>query len=121
MSISLTHSFTEVVFSYGFNRYNDGYGDTLEEMYNTLDVSGEKPPKEEFIEKVKLAFPKHLRDEIRRKRNLLLEKSDWTQNRDVELANNDEWVTYRQELRDLPATMSPEIGKDIDEYFPSPP
>lgn len=113
------------------NQFNatawEGEGDTLDEIYDNLILSTEfggeieKPPKEEFIEKVELAFPKYLKEDIRRKRNDLLYECDWTQSRDVELANNDEWVTYRQELRDLPQTITPVIGKPIDDYFPTPP
>lgn len=42
-------------------------------------------------------------DDVRNRRDLLLAQSDWTQTRDIELPNNDEWVTYRQALRDIPS------------------
>ncbi len=45
-------------------------------------------------------------EELRRIRNGLLAVCDWTQNRDVTLSNNADWVTYRQQLRDLPATIT---------------
>lgn len=45
-------------------------------------------------------------DEIKKKRNTLLAESDWTQKRDVNLANDAEWVTYRQQLRDIPQTYA---------------
>ena len=35
------------------------------------------------------------------RRNILLLNSDWTQLPDVPLTNRDEWVTYRQTLRDI--------------------
>jgi hypothetical protein len=43
---------------------------------------------------------------LRRKRNVLLAESDWTQYNDSPLDDEAkaEWVTYRQELRDLPDT-----------------
>ena len=44
--------------------------------------------------------------ELRNHRNILLMESDWTQNRDVVLSNDEEWKTYRQALRDLPANTS---------------
>lgn len=46
--------------------------------------------------------------EIRRERNLLLSKSDWTQFNDSPLtsAKKTEWATYRQALRDLPSTIT---------------
>lgn len=39
---------------------------------------------------------------VREVRNCLLKESDWTQSRDLNLSNYDEWVNYRQSLRDLP-------------------
>jgi len=43
---------------------------------------------------------------LRRERNDLLVSSDWTQYNDSPLDDEvkTEWATYRQELRDLPAT-----------------
>ena len=49
---------------------------------------------------------------LRIQRNQLLQETDWTQNRDVTLANDVEWAAYRQALRDLPNTATPEL----DEY-----
>lgn len=43
--------------------------------------------------------------EMRRRRNFLLFESDWTQSRDIVLPNDDNWKTYRQELRDLPENI----------------
>mgnify|MGYP000259185118 CR=1 FL=1 len=53
-----------------------------------------------------------LMSECRSTRDLLLTKSDWTQSNDSPLtdAKKQEWATYRQALRDLPAnTTDPEI------------
>ena len=41
-------------------------------------------------------------EEIRRHRNGLLTETDWMANSDVTMS--DEWKTYRQELRDIPAS-----------------
>jgi uncharacterized protein len=41
---------------------------------------------------------------LRQKRDLLLQQSDWTQNRDVTLSNDADWKTYRQALRDITKT-----------------
>jgi hypothetical protein len=42
---------------------------------------------------------------LRTERNVLLDSSDWTQGPDSPLDDTkDDWATYRQELRDLPAT-----------------
>jgi hypothetical protein len=79
----------------------------------------EKPPRDEFISKLEEAFPPKLIKEVRVKRDYLLKECDWTQSRDVDLLSNDAWVTYRQELRDLPQTITPVIGKPLDDYFPT--
>jgi len=44
---------------------------------------------------------------FRYERNRRLAASDWTQGRDVNLSNDDEWKSYRTALRDLPATTDP--------------
>lgn len=44
-------------------------------------------------------------NEIRSKRNGLLNQSDWTQLEDSK-ENKESWATYRQELRDIPQTFS---------------
>ena len=45
---------------------------------------------------------------LRHMRNILLRESDWTQFTDSPLSDSKktEWKTYRQNLRDLPATES---------------
>lgn len=40
-------------------------------------------------------------ENVRTQRDKLLQETDWTQNRDVTLSNDIEWVAYRQELRDI--------------------
>ena len=46
-------------------------------------------------------------EDLRMRRNKLLAESDWTQSRDVLLSNDEEWKTYRQQLRDLPKNTDP--------------
>ena len=50
---------------------------------------------------------------IRHKRNQFLSESDWTQSRDVFLPNDEEWKTYRQELRDITENLVIEINMDL--------
>lgn len=50
-------------------------------------------------------------------RNRLLAESDWTQTADNPTGNAEAWATYRQALRDFPATWTP--GETAD--FPDPP
>lgn len=45
-------------------------------------------------------------EELRIVRNQKLADTDWTQNRDVTLANDADWQTYRQALRDITDTYT---------------
>lgn len=44
---------------------------------------------------------------IRKKRNLLLAETDWTQLPDVPLVTKEAWATYRQALRDVTLQPNP--------------
>ena len=57
---------------------------------------------------------KYILAKIRHKRNQFLFESDWTQSRDVFLPNDEEWKTYRQELRDITENLVIEIDMDIN-------
>lgn len=46
---------------------------------------------------------------LRVERNTRLADCDWTQSRDLTLSNDSDWKTYRQALRDLPASASPAL------------
>jgi len=60
---------------------------------------------------------------MRRRRDLLLTGSDWTQGADSPLsdAKKAEWQTYRQALRDLPASFSGAITSKDDVTWPTRP
>jgi len=59
-------------------------------------------------------IPKEIKiRELRQMRNMLLNESDWTQNRDIQLPNDEEWKIYRQELRDLPSKYLEKEDFDI--------
>ena len=49
---------------------------------------------------------------LRVERDKLLAACDWTQSRDLTLSNDADWKTYRQALRDLPASASPKLNAD---------
>tara|TARA_Y100000114_G_scaffold30517_1_gene26120 strand:+ start:735 stop:1100 length:366 start_codon:yes stop_codon:yes gene_type:complete len=49
---------------------------------------------------------------LRIERNGRLSSCDWTQSRDITLSNDDAWKTYRQALRDLPASASPTLDSN---------
>ena len=51
---------------------------------------------------------------LREERNSLLKETDWTQNNDVPTETQTKWQTYRQQLRDLPATASPKLNSEYE-------
>jgi len=66
----------------------------------------EKPPKEEFEAKLKELIDAQPLKELRTKRNTVLEQSDRyaiTDYPHANLAKQQEWLDYRQALRDLPS------------------
>ena len=74
-----------------------------------LDQNTSKPTLTEIEEKIaELAIPEPLRL-LRVKRNELLASSDWRATIDYQGTNQDEWLAYRQALRDLPATADPKL------------
>ena len=58
---------------------------------------------------------------LRHYRDTLLRESDWTQFTDSPLTDSKktEWKTYRQALRDLPASASPTLDSNYDLDFSS--
>ena len=65
----------------------------------TFPEGYEKPPKEAFEKRYQELIDGFPMQQVRETRNRLLNESDWTDQHDIE-----EWVAYRQALRDLPAT-----------------
>jgi hypothetical protein len=55
--------------------------------------------------------------DARKKRDLLLSSTDWTQNADIPQATKDKWVPYRQALRDVPQ----QSGFPHNIVWPTPP
>ena len=81
-------------------------GDTI----NWLDSSETQPSDSEIeTEVVRLTnlLPMTL---LRNERNSRLAKTDWRASSDLTLSTA--WKTYRQSLRDLPATASPNLDSD---------
>ena len=74
--------------------------------------SGTAPTESEIdaeVTRLNNAEPMKLLREIR---DIRLTACDWTQSRDLTLSNDDAWKTYRQALRDLPASASPKLDAD---------
>lgn len=68
------------------------------------------------------AYTPNFLSRLRKKRDYLLQQSDWTQGNDSPLSTSKktEWATYRQALRDLPANNSSATSFD-DVTFPTEP
>jgi hypothetical protein len=64
----------------------------------TLTEGYEKPPKEDLERKYQELIDGFPIQQLRETRNILLKETDWTDKYNIE-----EWVAYRQALRDLPA------------------
>ena len=100
----------EAIWSVNGNNYSD---------LNWQDSSKTKPTEAEInakISELDAAEPMRL---LRKERNSLLIKTDWTQNDDVPTETQTKWQTYRQQLRDLPATASPTLDSDYNLNFSS--
>ena len=77
-----------------------------------LDSGQTKPTETEVTNKVTAldaAEPMRL---LRLERDARIAKTDWRASADLTLA--DAWKTYRQALRDLPASATPKLGSDYE-------
>ena len=91
-------------------------GVNSEETYSGLEWldSTTKPTESDInakIAELDAAEPMRL---LREERNSLLRETDWTQNDDVPTETKTKWQTYRQQLRDLPATASPKLNSEYE-------
>ena len=91
-------------------------GVNSEETYSGLEWldSTTKPTESDInakIAELDAAEPMRL---LREERNSLLRETDWTQNDDVPTETQTKWQTYRQQLRDLPATASPKLNSEYE-------
>ena len=70
-----------------------------------------QPTEEEINSKIaelEAAEPMRL---LRQERNLRLVETDWRMVEDYPMTNKLDWKTYRQALRDLPATAEPQLDE----------
>ena len=90
------------------------YGQLTYSGIEWLDETQTKPTEAEIntkITELDAAEPMKL---LREERNLLLKETDWTQHDDVPSETKTKWQTYRQQLRDLPASASPKLDSNYD-------
>ena len=80
-----------------------------------LDSNTTKPTETEINNKISELDSAEAMRLLREERNQLLSETDWMVTRSIEtdVAMSNDWKTYRQALRDLPASSSP----SLDEYY----
>lgn len=88
-----------------FSMTNDDY-DTI--IWHTPEIA--KPTIEEVNAKLAELTNAEPMRRLRRERDRLLVQSDWSQGNDVPVGIRSSYVTYRQQLRDLPSVSTPVLG-----------
>ncbi len=81
--------------------------DKVEYIGNHSGSSPTKAQIETKMAELRVLEPKKL---LREARNIKISESDWMANSDVTMS--DDWKTYRQALRDLPATQNPTLDSN---------
>ena len=77
-----------------------------------LDSSQTKPTETEVNSKISALDNAEAMRLLRIERDTRIAKTDWRASSDLTLA--DAWKTYRQALRDLPASATPKLGSDYE-------
>ena len=77
-----------------------------------LDSSQTKPTETEINSKISSLDAAEAMRLLRIERDIRITKTDWRASSDLTLA--DAWKTYRQALRDLPASATPKLGSDYE-------
>ena len=83
------------------------------DSYSDIQWNGVPISEEDLIAKYQEVKRSFWPQDLIEKRNSLLAKCDWTQNRDVSLPNDTEWAEYRKALRDITDTFDPYIEEII--------
>lgn len=122
---ALENAYLEVASSLGSWKTTCGHHtvDELWEHMAMIDLEEnkiEKPSLPEFMELITPIYKASVMVIIRNKRNELLKESDWTQLPDVNISK-EEWVTYRQALRDITISLEIVFSKELKDYFPTSP
>ena len=77
-----------------------------------VDSSQTKPTETEVNSKISSLDSAEAMRLLRIERDTRIAKTDWRASSDLTLA--DAWKTYRQALRDLPASATPKLGSDYE-------
>ena len=86
-----------------------------------LDSSQTKPTETEINNKITELDSAEAMRLLREVRNQLLSETDWmiVKSTETGVAISNDWKTYRQALRDLPASSSPTLDSEYDLNFSS--
>ena len=81
-----------------------------------LDSADTKPTETEINNKISELDAAEAMRLLREERNVLLSETDWMVTKSVEtgVAMSNDWKTYRQALRDLPASSTPTLDANYD-------
>ena len=81
-----------------------------------LDNSETQPTEKEVNDKITELDNAEAMKLLRDERNQLISESDWmvVVSQETGVAISNEWKTYRQALRDLPATATPKLDTNFD-------
>ena len=77
-----------------------------------LDSSQTKPTETEINSKISELDRQEAMELLRVERDIRIAKTDWRASSDLTLS--DAWKTYRQALRDLPASASPKLDSNYE-------
>ena len=77
-----------------------------------LDSGQTKPTETEINNKISELYAVEAMRLLRLERNARIAETDWRASSDLTIS--DAWKTYRQALRDLPATASPSLDSNYD-------
>jgi len=76
------------------------------------DSSQTKPTETEVNSKISVLDSAEAMKLLREERDIRIAKTDWRASSDLTLSNA--WKTYRQALRDLPASATPKLKSDYE-------
>ena len=110
MAYTIDVALSEHYGQYEWTLYNSDY-DTLEwSEKNAIP----KPTKKDLEDKLAVLNAAEPMKRLRYERDRLLSECDWVVAKAVEKGDtvSDAWKTYRQALRDLPSTQSPEMEEE---------
>ena len=81
-----------------------------------LDSADTKPTETEINNKISELDAAEAMKLLREERNVLLSETDWMviKSQETGVAMSDAWKTYRQALRDLPASSTPSLDANYD-------